>query len=80
MDDVAGIVRSSLDAGVYHVPDLPDAIEAWGQGLILVHFSAQLEPCLTHEDTLDTLYTPLSPENRLHNPCAHPLSHEKRSS
>ena len=28
------------------------------QGLILVHFSAQLEPCLTRENTLYTLNTP----------------------
>jgi len=27
------------------------------QGLTLVHFSAQLEPCLTQEDTLHTLNT-----------------------
>ena len=37
-----------------------DSIEgdaAW-QGLTLVHFSAQLEPCLTHKNTLHTLNTP----------------------
>jgi len=28
------------------------------QGLTLVHFSAQLEPCLTQENTLPTLNTP----------------------
>jgi len=28
------------------------------QGLTLVHFSAQLEPCLTHKSTLHTLHTP----------------------
>ena len=28
------------------------------QGLTLVHFSAQLEPCLTQETTLHTLNTP----------------------
>jgi hypothetical protein len=28
------------------------------QGLTLVHFSAQLEPCLTHKNTLHTLHTP----------------------
>jgi len=28
------------------------------QGLTLVHFSAQLEPCLTHKSTLHTLNTP----------------------
>jgi hypothetical protein len=29
-----------------------------GQGLTLVHFSAQLEPCLSPENTLHTLNTP----------------------
>jgi len=29
-----------------------------GQGLTLVHFSAQLEPCLTQSITLHTLNTP----------------------
>jgi len=28
------------------------------QGLTLVHFSAQLEPCLSHKNTLHTLNTP----------------------
>jgi hypothetical protein len=28
------------------------------QGLTLVHFSAQLEPCLSQENTLHTLNTP----------------------
>jgi len=28
------------------------------QGLTLVHFSAQLEPCMTQENTLHTLHTP----------------------
>jgi hypothetical protein len=28
------------------------------QGLTLVHFSAQLEPCLTRKSTLHTLNTP----------------------
>jgi len=32
-----------------------------GQGLTLVHFSAQLEPCLTQENTEHTLNTPLPP-------------------
>ena len=30
------------------------------QGLTLVHFSAQLEPCLSQENTLHTLHTPLT--------------------
>jgi hypothetical protein len=29
-----------------------------GQGLTLVYFPAQLEPCLTHKSTLHTLNTP----------------------
>jgi hypothetical protein len=29
-----------------------------GQGLTLVHFSAQLEPCLTHRNTLNPIITP----------------------
>jgi hypothetical protein len=29
-----------------------------GQGLTLLHFSAQLGPCLTHHNTLHTLNTP----------------------
>jgi len=33
------------------------------QGLTLVHFSAQLEPCLTQENTLHTLNTPQHPLN-----------------
>jgi len=28
------------------------------QGLTLVNFSAQLEPCLTHKNTLHTMKTP----------------------
>ncbi len=28
------------------------------QGLTLVHFSAHLEPCLTHKSTLHTINTP----------------------
>jgi hypothetical protein len=33
------------------------AFAASTQGLTLVHFSSQLEPCLTQENTLHTLYT-----------------------
>jgi hypothetical protein len=33
------------------------------QGLTLVHFSAQLEPCLKHKRTLHTLNTPQHPLN-----------------
>jgi len=37
-----------------------------GQGLTLVHFSAQLEPCLMHKNTLHTLNTPYQPLNTGH--------------
>ena len=33
------------------------------QGLTLVHFSSQLEPCLTHKSTLYTLKIPKHPHN-----------------
>jgi len=36
-------------------------VAANGQGLTLVHFSAQLEPCLTHKISLNTPYTPYDP-------------------
>jgi len=39
-----------------------DAMGAW-QGLTLVHFSAQLEPCLTQGNNLHTLNTPKHPLN-----------------
>jgi aminopeptidase N len=35
-----------------------------GQGLTLVHFSAQLERCLTHINTLHTLHTLHTPYTR----------------
>jgi hypothetical protein len=35
-----------------------DNITTVRQGLTLVHFSAQLEPCLTHINTLHNLNTP----------------------
>jgi hypothetical protein len=34
-----------------------------GQGLTLVRFSAQLEPCLTRKNTLHTLHIPYTPSN-----------------
>ena len=36
---------------------------SWMQGLTLVHFSAQLEPCLTHKKSLHTINTPEDPLN-----------------
>ena len=41
----------------------PMAPSADSQGLTLVHFSTQLEPCLTHRNTLHTLNTPQHPLN-----------------
>ena len=54
------------------------------QGLTHVHFSAQLEPCLTHTKHPthpNALNTPEHPLNKGYTtPYVHPLSHEKRSS
>jgi hypothetical protein len=58
---------------------LAPAAAAERQGLTLVHFSAQLELCLTQEHTLHTLEHPLmTPYYGLHNPYVHLLSHTKR--
>jgi len=51
---------------------------AYSVGLTLVHFSAQLERCMTQENTLR--YPIMRPSYGPHNPYAHPLSHTKRSS
>jgi len=43
------------------------------QGLTLVHFSAQLEPCLTHKNILHTLHTLNTPFNTGYTtPPSHP--------
>ena len=42
------------------------------QGLTLVHFSAQLEPCLTQENTLHILHTPTTPLTRATQPLGAP--------
>ena len=41
------------------------------QGLTLVHFSVQLEPCLTHKNTLHTFNTPYYPLNMGHTTPKH---------
>ena len=51
---------------------LAEAAPATGQGLTLVHFSAQLEPCLTHKNTLHTLNTPNTPFIRATRPLRAP--------
>ena len=45
---------------------------ASGQGLTLVHFSAQLEPCLSQESTQPTLNTPGIPLTRATQPLREP--------
>jgi hypothetical protein len=45
--------------GPFHFIDTSDGGE--GQGLTLVHFSAQLEPCLTHKKNPPHLRHPLTP-------------------
>jgi hypothetical protein len=47
------------------------------QGLTLVHFSSQPEPCLTHKNTL---HTPNTPSARATQPLRAPLIHRHRSS
>ena len=48
------------------------------QGLTLVHFSAHLEPCLTHNNTLHTPITPRHPLNMGYTTThSHPLSHTR---
>jgi len=42
-------------------PPTGSRASASSQGLTLVHFSAQLEPCLTHKNTLHPLNTPYHP-------------------
>jgi len=44
------------------------------QGLTLVHFSAQLEPCLTQENALHTLPTPCTPPDTPSTRATQPLS------
>ena len=78
-------LRSDEDIGGGGEEEVKGKAAAGGrQGLTLVHFSAQLEPCLTQENTPHTLNTPkhplVPPEYGLHHPYAHPLSHTKRSS
>jgi len=54
-------------SGAFHVFGVvvvgEDVAVANEQGLTLVHFSAQLEPCLTHKNTPHTLHTPQHPLN-----------------
>jgi len=49
-------------AKVDEILDLPPGSTV-RQGLTLVHFAAQLEPCLTQDNTLHTLNTPSHPLN-----------------
>jgi hypothetical protein len=49
------IVAQAFLLGALHAPH---CLVTVAQGLTLVHFSPQLEPCLTHKNTLHTLYNP----------------------
>jgi len=53
--------RSSRVCTSYSIMKLQYRRMARNQGLTLVHFSAQLEPCPTHKNTLHTLNTPSHP-------------------
>jgi len=63
VDGVTGFlcapVPQEFGSAMQKVSENPGIAARMGQGLTLVHFSAQLEPCLTHKDTLHTLNTPL---------------------
>jgi hypothetical protein len=54
---VADDAPDSLD-GALRIERLANTTSHTRQGLTLVHFTAQLEPCLTHKNTLHTLNTP----------------------
>jgi len=72
--NLPGTSCTALIAG-FPIPDVAR------QGLTLVHFSAQLESCLSQEYTLHTLHTPYHPLNTgCTTPYVHPLSLTKRSS
>jgi len=52
------LFRSSMFS---HVMCSPLSLSASRQGITLVHSSAQIEPCLTQENTLHTLHTVHTP-------------------
>jgi hypothetical protein len=76
----AASTAASIAASTADVAALASLMAACDQRLTLVHFTAQLEPCLSQENTLHTQHPLPPPEHGLHNPYAHPLSHTKRSS
>jgi hypothetical protein len=55
------VATSASSAPALLRPPSPSPAAATTQGLTLVHFSAQLEPCLTHKNTLHALNTPSHP-------------------
>jgi hypothetical protein len=56
----AEVLREREDHGEEQEGDAADQCYAHAQGLTLVHYSAQLEPCLTQKHTLNTPYHPLN--------------------
>ena len=54
MNECKPLLRGSSRARLERI-----AARQRGQGLTRIHFSAQLEPCLSQENTLHTLHTPL---------------------
>jgi hypothetical protein len=71
VDDGAGNMWLFLPGGAHGVRGIADRprwrLQRW-QRLTLVHCSAQLEPCLTHKNTLHTLHTPNTPLTRATQP------------
>ena len=70
----AGWVGSTPSAAAEEYRAVPMEYDSAGQGLTLVHFSAQLESCLTEENTLHSLHIPQHPLNTGYAT----LSHTKR--
>ena len=56
--DAAETQRKAVKRKLPLPPSGAGAAVAAGQGLTLVHFSAQLDPCLSQESTLHALNTP----------------------
>jgi hypothetical protein len=57
-DEVGGVAGGGQGAGAGQRLVRRAVVEPVDQGLTLVHFSAQLEPCPSQENTLHTLNTP----------------------
>jgi hypothetical protein len=69
---INGIVTGGHASGAVVIAIVEVVNAPHGQGLTLVHFSAQLELCLTQENTLHTQHTPNNPLTRATQPLRAP--------